>query len=83
MPQRSGALGVEFCKLRMPAFIVVLLLVTVVMAVAAWYGVASINLSGMPATNFTAAQVIRERCPFHVVRPEWVASKDETDILLN
>jgi hypothetical protein len=69
--------------MRMPTFILAVVVLTLVMAVAAWYAVASVNISGMMGTDFKAAEVIRERCPFHLVPPEWVAGKDETDKLLN
>ena len=57
------------------------LLLTFVAAAAAWYVVASVNISGLLAAKFTAAVVIRERCPFHLIRPERVADKDQADIL--
>jgi hypothetical protein len=59
--------------MRMPSFTLAVVLLTIVMAVAAWYAVASINLSGIMETDFTAAEVIGTRCPFHLVPPEWVA----------
>ena len=55
-------------------------LLTFVAAAVAWYAGASVNISGLLAANFTAAQVIRERCLFHRIRPEWVAGEDQTDI---
>ena len=67
----------------MPTFILAVVLLTLVMAVAAWYAVASVNISGMVGTDFKAAEVIGERCPFHLVPPKWVAGKDEADKLLN
>jgi hypothetical protein len=57
------------------------LLLTFVAAAAAWYVVASVNISRLLAANFTAGEVIRERSPFHLIRPEWVAGKDQADIL--
>ncbi len=69
--------------MRMPTFLLAVVLLTLVLAVAAWYAVASVNISGMMQTDFKAAEVIRARCPFHLVPPEWVAGKDEADKLLN
>ncbi len=48
---------------------------------AARYAVACVNISELLAVNFTAAEVIRERCPFHLIRPEWEAGKDQADML--
>ena len=60
-----------------------LLLVTVAALAAAYSAIGSVNISGIMSSNFTAADVIRERCPIHLIRPEWVAGKDQDDILLN
>ena len=57
------------------------LLLTFVAAAAAWYVVAPVDISGLLAANFTEAVVIRERCPFDLLRPEWVAGKGPADIL--
>jgi len=57
------------------------LLLAFVAAAAAWYAIPSANTSGLLAANFTAAEVSRERCPFHLIRPEWVAGKDQADVL--
>lgn len=48
---------------------------------AAWFAIASISLSGLLPTNWTAADVIRQRCPMHPVRPEWIRRTDQADIL--
>jgi hypothetical protein len=69
--------------MRMPLLILKVLLVTVVAVAAAWYAITSVNISGLIATNFTAAEVIKERCPIHLVRPEWITSRDQTDMLFN
>ena len=59
------------------------LLVTLAAMGAAYYAIGSVNISGIMSNNFTAADVIRERCPIHLVRPEWVTGKDQEDILLS
>jgi hypothetical protein len=38
---------------------------------------------GLLPTNFVAAKVIKQGCRVHLVRPEWVAGKEQTDLLLN
>jgi hypothetical protein len=68
--------------MRARILVLKLLLVTLAAMVAAYYAIGSVNISGIMSNNFTAADVIRERCPIHLVRPEWVAGKDQDDILL-
>ena len=62
-------------------FTLEVLLATVVAVAAAWYAIASINLNGLLPTNWTAADVIRQRCPVHVVRPEWIRGTEQVDVL--
>jgi hypothetical protein len=69
--------------MRAPLFTLKILLVTILIVAAAWFAVGSVNISGLVATNLTAAEVIKQRCPLHLVRPDWVAGSDQTDILLN
>jgi hypothetical protein len=69
--------------MKTPTFIVTVLLVTFLATAGAWYAIGSVNISGLVPTNLVAAQVIKQRCPVHLVRPEWIAGKDQTDILLN
>jgi hypothetical protein len=57
------------------------LLLTFVAAAGTWHSVASVNISGLLAANFMAAEVIWERCPFHLIRPEWVAGRSQADFL--
>jgi hypothetical protein len=56
------------------------LLLTSMAAGIAWYAVASVNISGLLAANFTAADVIREHSPFHLIRPERLADKQQAGI---
>jgi hypothetical protein len=49
------------------------LLLTFVAAAAAWCAVVSCNISRLLTANFTVTEVIREGCPFRLIRPEWVA----------
>ena len=63
-----------------------LLALKVVLATAAaiiitGYAIASINLNGIMGSNWTAKGIIRQRCPAHVVRPEWIIGSNQTDIL--
>ena len=51
-------------------------------AVGTKYAIRSVNIGELLPTNFVAAQVINQRCPLHIVRPEWIAGTDQTDILL-
>jgi hypothetical protein len=60
-----------------------LLLVTFAAMGSAYYAIGSVNISGITSNNFTAADIIRERCPVHLVRPEWVPGKDQGDMLLS
>lgn len=58
-----------------------LCLVTGGAVAAAYYAIASVQISGLVAHDFTAADVILERCSFHLVRPGWIAGSDQFDIL--
>jgi len=58
-----------------------LCVVTGAAVAAAYYAIASIDLSGLMASDFTAADVIRERCPVHLVKPGWIVGNDQFDIL--
>jgi len=56
--------------------------VTIVAAVVAgYYAIGTVNVSGLAPYDFSAAAIIKERCPFHLVRPEWVTGTDQGDIL--
>jgi len=59
----------------------ILLVTCTAVAVGIFFGFGSTQVFGLMNTNFTAAGVIRERCPFHLVRPEWVAGSDQSEIL--
>jgi len=54
-----------------------------VAATAAWYAVASIQISGILPSDWTAADVIRARCPVHLVSPEWIRGGDQASILFS
>jgi len=82
MLQPFPSLGVELQQMRTPCLILKVLLVTAAAVTAAYYAIASVNVSGLMSTNFSAADVIRERCPLHLVQPEWIAGTDQVDILL-
>jgi hypothetical protein len=68
--------------MRTSCLIVKFLFVTVTALTAAYYAIASVNVSGLMSTDFSAVDVIRERCPLHLMQPEWIAGTDQMDILL-
>ena len=49
--------------------------------VAGYYAIATVSLSGLGPYDFSAANIIKERCPFHLVLPERVTGSDQGDIL--
>jgi len=65
------------------AAIIGMVLLATFLAVGTRYAIGSVNIGGLLPTNFVAAQVINQRCPLHIVPPEWIAGGDQTDILLN
>jgi hypothetical protein len=54
------------------------LLITVAAVGAFYYAIATVNVSGIHSTGWTDAQLIRERCHFRLVQPEWVSSQPDT-----
>jgi len=60
-----------------------LILVTVAVPVAAYCLVGSVNISGLSDYNATAADIVRERCPIHLVPVAWVSGHDQADVLFN
>ncbi len=83
MPQQNHALGVEQESMKARAFALRFLVATVSGVVAAWYAIASVQVSGIAPSNWSAADVIQQRCPLHLVRPEWTGGGGEGDILLS
>ena len=57
------------------------LAVTVAAVVADYYALTSLNVSGLMPAHFVAAEVVRTRCPFHLVPVEWVSGPDQITIL--
>ena len=55
---------------------------TVAVLVLGWFGLGSLPHIGAISHGFTASAFIRERHPFHLVRPEWITGKDQWDILI-
>ena len=49
----------------------------------AWYAIASVNVSGLVNSNWTAEDIVRRRCPLHLIRPEWIRGTDQGDILFS
>jgi hypothetical protein len=64
------------------AAIIGIVMLATFLAVGTRYAIGSVNIGGLLPTNFVAAQVINQRCPLHIVQPEWIAGRDQTDILL-
>jgi hypothetical protein len=63
--------------MRLRLFINVLT-ITLLALVAIYYASVSINLSGIHSANWTDAELIRHRCSFRLIQPEWVSSKPDT-----
>jgi hypothetical protein len=58
-----------------------LLLATILAAAAAYFAVASLNVSGIYPTSWTDAAIIRHRCPVRLVDPERLGRPG--DVLMN
>lgn len=71
--------------MRPTTLILVLLAITVVAWWAAEIATRSVNINGLSSFNESAAKIIKERCPIHLVRPEWVSNDSSTsgDPLIN
>ena len=54
---------------------------TALALVAGYYAILSIQIGGIYSSNWTDADLIRDRCPFRLIQPEWVSSQPDT--LLN
>jgi hypothetical protein len=81
IPQPSLGFGVIPDGMKARLFTLECLLVTLGAVAAAWYAIASISLGGLSPTNWTAADIIRQRCPVHLVRAEWIRGTDQGDML--
>jgi hypothetical protein len=44
--------------------------------------ITSLDLGGFQSSNFQAADVIRQRCPIHLIKPEWMKGGEQGEILL-
>ncbi len=51
-------------------------LTTVGALAVAWYAIGSVDVSGLVSSDWTVADVVRRRCPLHLIRPEWITGKD-------
>jgi hypothetical protein len=80
--QLLGPRGVKGYQMKSASMMSMVLLAMFLAAVGTMYAIKSVNIGGLLPTNFVAAQVINQRCPLHIVRPEWIAGTDQTDILL-
>jgi hypothetical protein len=61
--------------------LVKLILVTALTLTFAFCAVASVRIRGLTPRSFIAAQVIQQRCPFHLVNPANIPGRDQADIL--
>src|SRR5664280_2110259 len=55
--------------------------ITAALLAAAYITVGSINISGLMSHDFTAADIVRQRCPVHLIQPGWLAGTDQFDVL--
>lgn len=51
-------------------------LITVGALAVAWCAIGSVNVSGLVSSDWTAAYVVRRRCPLHLIKPEWITGRD-------
>src|SRR6185503_9208788 len=51
---------------------------TVLALGAGYYAIFAIQISGIYSSNWTDADLIRDRCPFRLIQPEWVSSQPDT-----
>jgi hypothetical protein len=83
MAQQVHAPGVDKRKMKAKVFALQFFVATIGAVAAAWYGVASVQVSGIVSSNWVAADVIRQRCPVHLVSPGWIRGSDQGDILFS
>ncbi|HXR04297.1 MAG TPA: hypothetical protein VN836_06270 [Verrucomicrobiae bacterium] len=57
-------------------------LVTIAAVVTGYYLVVSVSVGGLMPYDYTAADVIRSSCPFHLVPATWVSGSNEADLLV-
>jgi hypothetical protein len=81
--QQVHLLGVEQRRMKAKAFALRFLVVTSVAVCVAWYAVASVQVGGIVPSDRSAADIIQQRCPLHLVRPEWIKGSDQGDILFS
>jgi len=81
IPQRVHLFGVGHKRMKAKAFALQLLVATITAAAIAYYAVASVQMSGIVPSDWSAADVIQQRCPFHLLRPGWIKGSDQADIL--
>jgi hypothetical protein len=72
-------------KERMTAkrFALAVLVATISAVTLAYYAAASVQVSGIVPSNWNAAEVIRQRCPFHLISAAWIRGGDPSDILFS
>src|SRR5262245_10007569 len=64
--------------MRAASLLTNLLLVTVLAVLAVYYAITTIRIGGIHSSNWTDADLIRDRCPIRLVQPEWVSSQPDT-----
>jgi hypothetical protein len=62
-------------------FFIKLILVTAVAVAVAFYAFASAHIRGLTPLSFKAVQIIRQRCPAHLVNPDSITGADQSEIL--
>src|SRR5216117_2735506 len=60
-----------------------LLLITIAAMAAAYFATGTVNVSGIRPSNWTAADIIRHRCPIRLVKLEWVEGSTQPDTVMN
>jgi hypothetical protein len=64
--------------MRTPVLALKVLLITLAAIACAYCAVAAMDVSGIAPTSWTAAELIRHRCPVRLIQPEWVSSQPDT-----
>ena len=64
--------------MRTSLLLLKLLLATAAAGAAVFFAVTTVDLNGIYPTNWTDADLIRQRCHIRLIQPEWVCDKPDT-----
>ncbi len=67
--------------MRALQFLLKALLITIAAAGAFYYAIQPVHVGGIHSVKWTAADLIRDRCHFRLIQPEWVSS--QPDMVMN